>query len=68
MRHIKLHHTKAFTLIELIVSMTIFAIIMVSVISIFLFSSQMSQRVELERNMQENIKSVMEDIAEEIRK
>lgn len=57
-----------FTLIEIIVSVTIFGIIMVSVMSIFLFSSQMSQRVELNRVMQENIKSVVEDIAEEVRK
>ena len=59
---------KAFTLIELIVSITIFGIIMISVMSIFIFSSQMSQRVELNRLMQENIKSVVEDIAEELRK
>lgn len=57
-----------FTLIEVIVSVTIFGIIMISVMSIFLFSSQMSQRVELNRLMQENIKSVVEDIAEEVRK
>lgn len=57
-----------FTLIELIVSITIFWIIMVAVISIFLFSSQMSARVELNRLMQENIKNVVEDIAEEVRK
>lgn len=57
-----------FTLVEVIVSVTIFGIIMVSVVSIFLFSSQMSQRVELNRLMQENIKSVVEDIAEEVRK
>jgi len=41
---------------------------MVAVISIFLFSSQMSARVELNRLMQENIKNVVEDIAEEVRK
>jgi prepilin-type N-terminal cleavage/methylation domain-containing protein len=61
-------HIYAFTLIELLVSMTIFSIIMVSVIAIFLFSSQMSTRVELNRTMQENIKNSFEDIAEAVRK
>jgi len=60
--------TSAFTLIEVIVAMTIFGIIMISVLSIFLFSSQMSSRVEINRIMQENIKNVTEDIAENIRK
>jgi prepilin-type N-terminal cleavage/methylation domain-containing protein len=58
----------AFTLIEIIIAMSIFGIIMVSVLSIFLFSSQMSTRVEMNRIMQENIKNVTEDIAENIRK
>lgn len=57
-----------FTLIELIVAMSIFSIIMVSVLSVFIFSSQMSTRVELNRVMQENIKNVLEDIAEGVRK
>lgn len=57
-----------FTLVELIVSIMIFGIMMISVMSIFLFSSQMSARVELNRVMQENIKNVVEDIAENIRK
>jgi hypothetical protein len=39
-----------------------------SVMSIFLFSSQMSSRVELNRLLQENIKNVVEDIAENVRK
>jgi hypothetical protein len=46
----------------------IFGIMMISVMSIFLFSSQMSARVEINRVMQENIKNVVEDIAENIRK
>lgn len=57
----------AFTLIEIIIAMTIFGIIMVSVLSIFLFSSQMSTRVEMNRLMQENIKNVTEDISENLR-
>ncbi len=57
-----------FTLIELIVSITIFSIVMVSVISIFLFASQLSWKIEINRAMQENSKNVIETIAEDIRK
>jgi len=60
-------HSSAFTLIEIIIAMTIFGVIMVSVLSIFLFSSQMSTRVEINRVMQENIKNVTENISENIR-
>jgi prepilin-type N-terminal cleavage/methylation domain-containing protein len=61
-------NTAAFTLIEIIIAMSIFGIMMISVLSIFLFSSQMSTRVEMNRIMQENIKNVTQDIAENIRK
>ncbi len=61
-------HTAWFTLVELLVSVTIFGIIMVAVISIFIFGSQMSTRVEMERLMQENIKNFVEDIVEWVRK
>lgn len=61
-------YKSAFTLIEIIIAITIFGIIMVSVLSIFLFSSQMSTRVDMNRTMQENIKNVTEDISENVRK
>ena len=68
-KYIMKKHTNIawFTLIELIISIAIFGMIMISVIAIFLFSSQMSTRVELNRLMQENIKNVLEDIAENVR-
>jgi prepilin-type N-terminal cleavage/methylation domain-containing protein len=58
----------AFTLIELVVAITIFSIIMVSVISIFIFSSELSGKIEINRTLQENIKNVIETIAEDVRK
>lgn len=57
-----------FTLIELIVSITIFSIVMVSVMSIFIFSSDLSSKIEINRLMQENTKNVVETISEDIRK
>lgn len=60
-------NNNGFTLIELIVSITIFSIVMVSVMSIFIFSSDMSAKIEINRLMQENTKNVVETIAEDIR-
>lgn len=57
-----------FTLIELLVSITIFSIIMVSIITIFIFSSNLSAKVDINRAMQENIKNAVETIAEDVRK
>ena len=61
-------NTQWFTLIELLVSITIFSIIMVSVITIFIFSANLSAKVDINRAMQENIKNAVETIAEDVRK
>ena len=61
-------NTQWFTLIELLVSITIFSIIMVSVITIFIFSANLSAKVDINRAMQENIKNAVETMAEDIRK
>lgn len=61
-------HTPAFTLVEILVAMSILAIMMVSILSVFLFSSQMSHLVDLNRVTQENMKNVLEDISESVRK
>ncbi len=59
---------KAFTLIEIIVSIMILWIIMISIMTIFTLASEVSMRSDLNRNVQENIKNVVETIAEDIRK
>ena len=56
-----------FTLIEIVVASTIFAIMMISVIFIFVNSSQISAKIDINRSMQENIKNIVETIAEDIR-
>ena len=61
-------HISWFTLIEVLVSITIFSIIMISVITIFIFSSNLSAKVDINRAMQENIKNAVETMAEDIRK
>lgn len=57
-----------FTLIEVIVAVTIFSIMMVSVIFIFVNSSEVSLKVDINRSMQENSKNIVETIAEDLRK
>ena len=64
----KYHTSQAFTLIEILISMTIFSIIMVSVMMIYVTATDTSKKYDINREMRNNIKSVVEDIAEEVRK
>ena len=57
----------AFTLIELVVAMTIFSIIMISVFFIYSNILDTSKRLEIMGNLQENARSVLESIATDVR-
>jgi len=57
-----------FTLIEIVVSLSILSIIMVSVLFIFINATNLSAKSEINRVMQENIKNVIETLSEDIRK
>lgn len=57
---------KWFTLIEVIVALTIFSIIMISVMSIYIISSETTYNSDINRAMQESIKTVSIDISEDI--
>jgi prepilin-type N-terminal cleavage/methylation domain-containing protein len=59
---------KAFTLVEIIVAITIFLIVMVSVMQIFLVSSTLTNKIDINRQVQENIKNLTETITEDMRK
>ncbi|MDD3144868.1 MAG: prepilin-type N-terminal cleavage/methylation domain-containing protein [Candidatus Gracilibacteria bacterium] len=58
----------AFTLIEVVVSVTIFSIIMISIISIYILSSDTSLKSDINRAMHENMKSVITEISEDVMK
>lgn len=58
----------AFTLVEVLVSITIFSIIIVSIMSIYFISTEITMKSDINRILQENIKSVSNAIAEDIRK
>lgn len=59
---------KWFTLIEVIVSITILSIIMISIFYIFTLVNNLSNKTDASRIMQENIKNLVEIISEDIRK
>lgn len=59
---------KAFTLVEVLVSITIFSIMMISIISIYMISTDITLKSDINRIMQENLKNVSNKIAEDIRK
>lgn len=58
----------SFTLIEIVVSITILSIIMISVMAIFINATDISRKSEINRVMQENIKNIVETISEDVRK
>lgn len=60
-------NNKWFTLIEIIVSVTILSIVMVSIFMIFIKSSEVNRKIDVGRLMQENVKNIIETISEDIR-
>ena len=58
---------KAFTLIEIMVAITIFMIVMISVMQIFGISMNLTNKVDINRQVQENVKNLTETISEDIR-
>ncbi len=57
-----------FTLVELIVSISILSIIMVSVFTVFALSADLNNKTDISRSLQENIKNIVETIAEDLRR
>lgn len=57
-----------FTLIEIVVAITILAVIMVSVFEIYTRVMTINRRLELSRQLQESARLVTETIAEDIRR
>lgn len=57
-----------FTLIEVLVSITILSIILVSVFNIYISSTDINLKTDITRAVQQNIKSSVEKIAEDVRK
>lgn len=55
-----------FTLIEVIIWVTIFSIIMISILSLYMLSSDTSLKSDINRAMHENIKSIVTEISEDI--
>jgi prepilin-type N-terminal cleavage/methylation domain-containing protein len=65
---VKINKISAFTLVEVLVSLTIFSMVIVSIIWIYITSSDIMVKSDINRKMQENLKNVSSTIAEDIRK
>ncbi len=63
-KHIKI--IQAFTLVEILVSITIFSIILISVTATYISSSNITLKSDINRIMQENLKNVSNTISEDI--
>ena len=59
---------KWFTLVEILVAVTIFTIIMMSVMSVYITSTKTSYNAEINRAIQENVKNIVTTLSEEIYK
>lgn len=58
---------RAFTLVELVVSITILSVIMLSVFMIYSNILQINKRLEAMRMVQEDIRNITEQIASDVR-
>ena len=58
---------QAFTLIEIIVALTILSLVMVSVFEIYSNIIALNKRLEVSRNLQENARNITETIAKDVR-
>ena len=68
MKHTNIHQKlRGFTLVEVIITLTIFSLIFTSVMSIFIYYTSLGNRVEANRLMQTNVKTVIEHITEDVR-
>jgi len=63
----KYFNNKWFTLIEIIVSVTILSIVMISIFMIFIKSSEVNRKIDVWRLIQENVKNIIETISEDVR-
>ncbi|NVP17093.1 prepilin-type N-terminal cleavage/methylation domain-containing protein [Candidatus Gracilibacteria bacterium] len=61
-------NNKGFTLIEIVISVSIFSVIMITMISIYILASETSLKSDINRAMHENVKSVITDISENVMK
>jgi prepilin-type N-terminal cleavage/methylation domain-containing protein len=58
----------AFTLVEVLVSITILSLILVSVFNVYISSTHINLKTDITRMLQQNTKSAIELIAEDVRK
>lgn len=63
----RFHDRSGFTLMEIMVSMTIFASVVTLVLSMFTYTLRLYRRVEAQRQVSQSVRTVMEFLVKEIR-
>jgi prepilin-type N-terminal cleavage/methylation domain-containing protein len=60
-------NTSGFTLVELVIAMTIFAVMSTAIISLYLQTTAMSYRLKASRYLSESAREITESIASDVR-
>ncbi len=63
-----LKENKAFTLVEVIVAVTIFGIMMISIMSVYITANDITQKSDINRTLHENMKNIGLNISEDVMK
>lgn len=56
----------AFTLVEVLVAITIFSIMMITVMGVYMTSTEITYKADLNRFMQENVKNMITNLSEDV--
>lgn len=64
----KTNSSQWFTLIELVIAITVLSIIMTSVFVSFMLAADLNNKTDISRALQENIKNIVETLGEDVRK
>ena len=62
-----LKDTSGFTLLELMISMTIFAVMSVAIMSVYIQTTNLGQKMRAMRHLSETAREITERIAEDVR-
>jgi prepilin-type N-terminal cleavage/methylation domain-containing protein len=62
-----LKNTSGFTLLELMISMTIFAVMSIAILSIYIQTTNLSQKIRATRHLSETAREITERISDDVK-
>lgn len=60
-------HSSGFTLIEMVITVTIFAVMSIAVVSIYIQTTNLAQKLRMTRHLSETAREITERIADDVR-